>query len=91
MTITGKYLYHDSNVPAQIDIAGTPCNVIDFDMSDLLATRIVCESAPGVAGPTDNYGNRGINLITENVLVATNDFGKTHFFHFSHMTRFVIN
>lgn len=76
ITITGKYLYTDSNVPAAIDIAGRPCAVIDFDMSDLMATRIVCESPASVSMPADNYGNRGVTLITENVLVLAANFGK---------------
>ncbi len=70
LTITGKYLYTDSDLPAVIDIAGQPCNVIDFDMSDLNATRIVCETPAEVVASADNYGNRGITLIKETV--ATN-------------------
>ncbi len=76
ITIVGKYLYHDANVPAQIDIAGSPCNVVDFDMSDVLATKIVCETSPSVVAPTDNYGNRGIILITQNVVTSASNLGK---------------
>ena len=74
ITITGKYLYTDDNVPASIDIGGRPCNVIGFDMSDLLQTRIVCESSAAVGNGT-HYGNRGITLIEDNVLTQANDLG----------------
>ena len=57
VTITGKYLYTDENVPANIDIGGKPCKVIDFNMDHLLATRIVCETAPETTAT--HYGNRG--------------------------------
>lgn len=75
ITIIGKNLYHDDNVPAEIEIAGRPCRVVDFDMTDLMATRIVCESSPSAPTTNENHGNRGITLITENVATATNDLG----------------
>jgi len=67
LTIIGKYLYTDNSVPAMIDIAGQPCKIVEFDMSDLNATRIVCETPAEVTAPTDNYGNRGITLLKDSV------------------------
>lgn len=75
ITITGKYLYTDKNVPATIDIAGEPCKVIDFDMSDQKATRIVCESGPSQQAQADNYGGRGVTLITDSVLTSEQNLG----------------
>ncbi len=31
VTITGKYLYTDADVPALVEIAGRPCKVVGFD------------------------------------------------------------
>ena len=73
MNITGKYLYTDANVPASINIAGQPCTVVSFDMTNLLSTRIQCTTGPAVPVTSDNYGNRGILLIRDNVLTATNN------------------
>ena len=76
ITITGKYLYTDEDVPAAIDILGQPCKVVDFNMDDLKATRIVCETPAQMSTQNYNYGNRGVTLITENVSTATDNFGK---------------
>lgn len=73
VTIIGKYLYTDDNVPAKIEVAGQPCKVIDFDMKNFQETKIVCETSPEVAVTNVNYGNRGLNLIKDNVDTGFND------------------
>lgn len=75
ITITGKYLYTDDNVPAMIDIAGTPCEVVSFDMKNLTETKIVCVTAASISPPADNYGNRGVSLSTEDGAIAFDDLG----------------
>lgn len=73
VTVIGKYLYTDDNVPAKIEIAGQPCNVVEFNTTSFQETRIVCETSPKVSVTTTNYGNRGLNLIKDNVAVSFND------------------
>lgn len=64
LTITGKYLFHDENVPTIIDIAGTECEVVSYDRTQLPITKIVCKTASSVAVTSENYGNRGLTFIT---------------------------
>ena len=73
VTIIGKYLYTDDNVPAKIEIAGQPCKVVEFNMESFQETKIVCETSPKVSVTNTNYGNRGINLIKDNVATNFND------------------
>lgn len=82
MTIIGKYLYDDKSVPANIEIAGEPCKVIEFDMSDVLQTRIVCETKPSVSASADNHGNRGVSYIRDTSLTTFNDLGKLNILFF---------
>ena len=70
MTVSGLYFYDDTNVPAQIEISGQPCRLIDFDMTNLPSTTLVCQNSAQsslTASRSEFYGNRGINLITEAV------------------------
>lgn len=75
MTITGRYLYTDENVPAQIDIDGKPCKVVSFDQTNQLSAQIVCETSSVDAPPahTDFIGNKGITLISEAFYTAHAD------------------
>jgi len=67
VTVTGKYLYTDENIPALIDIAGMPCRVVSFDRTDIHKSQIMCETPAEVKkNATEGFsGNRGVTLITE--------------------------
>ncbi len=72
ITIKGKYFYTSDTVPATITIAGQPCNVVSFDMSNQQQTMLVCRTGPAVSVTSDNYGNRGITIIKEYVFFNAN-------------------
>ena len=63
-------------MPAIIEISGRPCNVRSFDMTNLNATIIVCESGPEVTSKPDNHGNRGITLVSDKVLTSSTNLGR---------------
>lgn len=67
ITITGKYFYNDANVPAKIEIGSQPCDVINFDMSNLPQTTLVCNNLPKKQTKTEYYGNRGITMTRDNI------------------------
>jgi hypothetical protein len=66
--ISGQFLYNDIQVPAQIEVGGQPCQIIEFNMANLPSTQLKCLNTPEI-NPILNeyYGNRGINLIIDNV------------------------
>jgi len=53
-------------VPANIEIGGQPCNLVNFDMTKLPNTRFVC-SSPAQTTANEYYGNRGVTLIVDDV------------------------
>jgi len=74
LKVNGLYFYHDDdNVPAKIEIDGTPCKIINFTLANLPETTLSCLSptAPSVS-KTDFFGNRGINLAIDNVYTPYN-------------------
>lgn len=71
MTITGKYLYTDTHVPADVKIGGRDCQITGFNMDNQDRSRIECLTKPFEQIPTDNYyGNRGITIFTSNTYSA---------------------
>lgn len=70
VTITGKYLYTDENVPAMIEVGGKPCKVIDFNMMNLNESRIVCETSPNSGAASHYFGNRGVTSISQSGLTT---------------------
>lgn len=74
VTINGLYFYNDFQVPAKIEIGGEPCSLVDFNMKNLPNTTFTCLNSPQPQSKTDYYGNRGINLIRENVYTALGSF-----------------
>lgn len=66
VTLNGLYFYSDTSVPAVIEIGGQPCNLAGFDMANLPNTTFVCTS-PAQTSASEYYGNRGINVIVDNV------------------------
>ncbi len=66
VTLAGLYFYTDINVPAEIEIGGQPCNLVDFDMTYLPYTTFTCQSTASFASTSgEYYGNRGVNLIID--------------------------
>ena len=53
-------------MPAEIEIGGQPCKLADFDMTGLPNTTFVCSSPPQTSA-SEYWGNRGINVIVDNV------------------------
>lgn len=74
ITITGKYLYTDNDVPAAVKIGGQTCKVKGFNQDDYLKTRITCETAI-YHNSTEYFGNRGITLYQSDTF--TNDLVNT--------------
>lgn len=62
VTITGKYLYTDSHVPADVRIGDRNCHITDFNMDDQLRTRIQCRSDIEDQTSSAYYGNRGVTF-----------------------------
>ena len=78
VTISGLYFYNDVNVPAQIEIGGYLCQLNSFDMTNLPATKLVCESPPiSTNNANEYYGNRGLNLIRDNVFTSLANLATT--------------
>jgi hypothetical protein len=74
--ITGKYFYNDRSLPAQIEIGGQPCKIIDFNMENLPNTSFRCSNlAQENTKSNEYYGNRGINLIRENIFTSYESLG----------------
>ena len=70
VNINGQYFYNDIIVPAKIEIGGQACELISFDMQNLPNTTFVCQNSPQKQVKNEYYGNRGINLIRDNVYTA---------------------
>ena len=68
LTITGGYFYTDSNYPASIDIDGTSCDVIDYQLNNGYDSTLVCQTAPKptTSSQTEFYGGLGVTLIRDN-------------------------
>ena len=68
LTITGGYFYTDSNYPASIDIDGTSCDVIDYQLNNGYDSTLVCQTAPKptTSSQTEYYGGLGVTLIRDN-------------------------
>ena len=68
LTITGGYFYTDSNYPASIDIDGTSCDVIDYQLNNGYDSTLVCLTAPKptTSSQTEYYGGLGVTLIRDN-------------------------
>lgn len=68
LNIVGGYFYSDANLPAQIDISGTPCNVLSYERNNNFDSQLVCETAPKPSSTqTDFPGGMGITVIRDNV------------------------
>ncbi len=77
ITVTGKYLYTDNNVPAVISIGGQPCKVVSFNIRDKVNSEIVCQNSAVPSNlVSDFYGNRGITLIRENILTNVDNLAQ---------------
>ena len=61
-------------MPAQIEIGGQQCDVIDFNMKNLPSTSLICKNKPQKSIKTEYYGNRGINFYRDNVYTSYNQF-----------------
>ena len=70
--INGKYFYNDIRVPAEIEIGGEPCELINFNMTNLPNTQFICRNSPQLKPSNEYYGNRGINLIRDDVYTEFN-------------------
>lgn len=55
-------------MPAQVQIGGQPCNIVNFYMTNMPDTSFACKNLPQAnTAQTEFFGNRGINLIVDNV------------------------
>lgn len=70
ITITGQYFYSDSTVPARIEVGGQPCQLVNFDMTNLTNTKFVCKNVPQPSILNEYYGNRGVTLYRDNIYSA---------------------
>ena len=75
LSLFGSYFYSDDNLPAQIDIAGTPCQVLSYEKNNYVDSKLVCKTSAKPTNLNDYYGGRGISLIRDNVLTSFNNFG----------------
>lgn len=61
-------------MPAKIEIGGQPCEIIDFDMSNLQNTTLVCRNSPKSSVNNEYYGNRGVTFFRDNLYISPNQF-----------------
>lgn len=71
MTIYGKYFYSDQNLTAKIDIAGTPCQVLDFKLNNKVDSMLMCSTSPKGSVSAEYYGGRGITVYRDNLLTSS--------------------
>ena len=77
ITVTGKYLFNDKDIPALIDISGSPCKVISSNQVDLLNSKITCEILASNSDQVGLFGNRGITVYEEFVYTTKQNLGNT--------------
>lgn len=70
MTIKGSYFYSDEYLPAKIDISGVPCKVLSFEKNNYVDSELVCETPIMPDTQSQFYGNRGINIVSDDVLTS---------------------
>jgi len=49
---------------------GEPCEVVQFDKSVITNTKLVCKTPPQISAAQEYVGNRGINMIVDNVVTS---------------------
>ena len=49
---------------------GVPCEVVEFDKTFITNTKLVCKTPPQINPATEYIGNRGVNMIVDNVLTS---------------------
>ena len=70
LSIEGSYFYSDDNLPASIQIGGKDCKLLSFEKLTDPNTRLTCQVPTPDSSVPDYSGNRGVNLITDNVYTA---------------------
>ncbi len=59
------------------EFLGSPCSVTSFDDTDKLKTKIVCQTNAAQSTKSEYIGNRGVNLIRDNVLTSFASLGSS--------------
>lgn len=70
LSIEGSYFYSDDSLPATIQIGGKECKLLSFEKLTDPSTRLTCQVPTPDASLPDYSGNRGVNLITDNVYTS---------------------
>ncbi len=75
LTISGQYFYSSSSLPADIQIGGQPCSLLEFNLNDTINTQLICRtpSLASVAVGNQYPGGRGITVLRDNVLTSFNN------------------